>query len=1024
MRTRSLIVTILAFVVAFAMVWSAAAQGPEPRSGDRATPVAEPPRPDGGLAPRSLNSPAVALGQPGTSFRYVQTFGTTEEAYPNPGTSYLNSPGGLYIDGGNNLYVVEDHGYRLLRYTAGGVNTLVLGTAGLCIDRNTPVGYCAPQDVALDGSSNIWLATDSRIAEFDTNGVFLQQLPTRDSSGNWSSGSDHTHFSSANGVAFDHIGHMFVSDGNNHRIEVYSFSGSNPVYSTTIGVTGIATSTNAGFNFPRRLAVDSSNRLFVADSNNGRVQRCVFSSAWSCTTLDGGLNNPQGVGIDGADNIYIADSSNDRVVKCNAGGSCSDLITNLVYGLDVAVDSTGNVFLDGWGHGVVRKYNSSGSFVGEFVGVYDVGYITNTVDINAPWGIAVAGDGSIYLTEHYGYRVLKLNSSGVQQWALGMPGAIGSGNYQFNQLEGKPAVTADNRLLVPDAGNNRIQIYGTNGVYQATFGSFGTSGNDKFNFPNGIALSPINGDIYIADRNNHRIQVYDTNLNYKATLGVTGISGTDAAHFNQPRDVTLDSGGKIYVADFRNNRVQKCTLSGINFNCATFAGVTTVAGSDFNHFNRPTAVAVDGAGRVYVADEGNYCVQVFDASGAYLTTIGQSWGNLTGQLRSPSGVAIDTAGYVYVTDRENHRIQKFAPGVPNWRQRNINGFGDRTNGVVTTLSAFGGQLYAGTYDWNGTGAQIWRTSDGVVWTPVITNGFGITRNASIDHLYAFNGQLYAGTWADAVNGGEVWRSSDGSVWNQVVSAGFGDVSNGEVYRLGVFNNTLYAATWSYTSTHGTEIWRSSTGNAGDWTRVVSNGFGMTTTFVALAIGTYNGNLYVGTYDNSLGGQVWRSSSGDGGSWTQVNANGFGNTSNHGVTALDVFNGYLYAGTSGPSGFGSEIWRCQTCDGTDWMKVVDNGFGNSNNRGEIALEILNGYFYASTTNFTTGMEVWRSSTGNVGDWVQVGFAGFGNSNNWDGYWDNALTTFDGNLYTGTQDDATGGQVWEYLDKQLFLPAILR
>ena len=63
---------------------------------------------------------AVALGQPGLSFRYVQTFGVTGEPYLADGT-HLNKPNGLFIDASNNLYTVEENGHRLLKFNSSGV---------------------------------------------------------------------------------------------------------------------------------------------------------------------------------------------------------------------------------------------------------------------------------------------------------------------------------------------------------------------------------------------------------------------------------------------------------------------------------------------------------------------------------------------------------------------------------------------------------------------------------------------------------------------------------------------------------------------------------------------------------------------------------------------------------------------------------------------------------------------------------------------------------------------------------------
>jgi DNA-binding beta-propeller fold protein YncE len=72
-------------------------------------------------------------------------------------------------------------------------------------------------------------------------------------------------------------------------------------------------------------------------------------------------------------------------------------------------------------------------------------------------------------------------------------------------------------------------------------------------------------------------------------------------------------------------------------------------------------------GKVFVADTYNDRVQVFDASGAYLTTLGGSEGSRTGELSYPEAVDVDAAGNVYVADSDNSRIQEFAPGVPGRR---------------------------------------------------------------------------------------------------------------------------------------------------------------------------------------------------------------------------------------------------------------------------------------------------------------------------------------------------------------------
>jgi len=972
------------------------------------------------MSPEASAEPQqVTVGEPGLSFRYVDTFGVTEQAYLAD-VAHLNRPNGLFIDGADNLYVVEEFGQRMLKYrTSDGQNLMSIGTAGASyMDEYI---FADPKSVFVDGGGHIWIIDDHRVTEYDSGGTFVQTFPDWDDAPYWCA-SDNGHFCRPTGLAFDTAGRMYVSDSQNHRVQVFSFSGGTPVYSTTIGVTGTSGGDNDHFNEPTQIVIDSSDDLYVADMANHRIQRCTYSAGWTCDTFHGTgsqgggddeLSWPYGLGIDTSDNIYIADALNDRVKTCDTDGNCTTVVSGGLWPTDVAVDSSGNLYVSYSTDCTIRKYNWQGGSLGIFKGVSGVPYVSDTARLNAPWGIAVAADGSIYVTENRGYRLVKLNAAGVQQWAAGEAGVYGGdpahlGNW-WGGPEGNLAVDGAGRIYVPDTANHRIQIFNPDGGYHAFFGSYGT-GNYQFDCPAGVAISPVNGYIFVVDRCNQRVQVYDSNRVWKARLGQTGQTGSDNSHFNWPWGVAVDTSGNVYVADTDNYRVQKCVLVGTGGTCSTFAGVTGEWGNDHAHL-QPHAVAVDGLGRVYVADKWENRVQVFDSSGAYLTTIGGDWGSNTGQMRGVAGVALDAHGNVYVTDQQNHRVQKFAPGVPGWLQVNINGFGDRWNDLVPSLATFNGNLYAGTS--NGEGGEVWRS--GSEWEQVNDNGFGNSDNGGIDHLIEFDGYLYASTWNEA-DGGEVWRY-DGTTWSQVASGGFGDSTNGEIYRFAVFDDTLYASTWSYTDTHGTEIYTTTNGTS--WTRAVSNGFADANNIGALSFEIFNGYLYAGTHNTTTGGEVWRST--NGASWSQVNLDGFGEAGNYAVSAVTAFRDWLYASTTHKPGAGAQVWRCQVCDGTDWTQVVDNGFGNTDTRGMSALEVFKDRLHLIVGNSTTGLEVWRTADG--ANWQQVGFAGFGDSNNRASYWDNSVAVTNDRLYIGTWNYANGGEIWAQ-QLSVYVPLVMK
>jgi hypothetical protein len=334
-------------------------------------------------------------------------------------------------------------------------------------------------------------------------------------------------------------------------------------------------------------------------------------------------------------------------------------------------------------------------------------------------------------------------------------------------------------------------------------------------------------------------------------------------------------------------------------------------------------------------------------------------------------------------------------------------------------------LYASTLN-SATGAQIWRNDS--AWTSLVTDGFGNTENYSVNHLLEFQERLYAGVgnW-DAQNrqtsGGGIWRSANGNSWESVVTDGLGNATQGDVFRLTVFSDTLYAGTWSYTNTMGAEIWRSGSGNSGDWQQVVTNGLEDPDNVGILTLEVYSDSLYAGIFNIKDGAEVWRTE--DSRDWERVASGGFGDAFNRGVWALEPFAGFLYAATFNPSSSnnpGAELWRCQRCDGTDWQEVPSvKGFGDPENQGIESLIAFDGRLVASTYNLN-GIEMWQSADGNT--WTQMNPNGFGASNNYTSYYDQSTVVFEDALYIGSYNNVNGGQIWQFLDRQVLLPTIIR
>ncbi len=267
------------------------------------------------------------------------------------------------------------------------------------------------------------------------------------------------------------------------------------------------------------------------------------------------------------------------------------------------------------------------------------------------------------------------------------------------------AIAPDDSIYVADAGNNRIRRVAPDGTVTTVAGD-GTAGfvdgpgaSAHFDNPQGVAVDS-SGMIYVADTGNNRIRRIAVDGTV-ATLAGGSTSGFQdgagsQARFNAPRGVAVDNQGNAYVADTGNSSVRAVTPSG---NVSTVAGDGTIGSSDSPaRFDGLVGITVDGSTLfVYVADTGNHRIRRLAPSGATITIAGADRGFADGsgtqaRFAEPSGIAVDGAGKLIVADATNSLVRLVDPGSAGVSPAvsTLAGTGDRglTNGTGNVARFF------------------------------------------------------------------------------------------------------------------------------------------------------------------------------------------------------------------------------------------------------------------------------------------------------------------------------------------------
>lgn len=211
------------------------------------------------------------------------------------------------------------------------------------------------------------------------------------------------------------------------------------------------------FEFPHGIAIDSVGNIFVADTNNGRIQKFSAKGDYLATFGQGICKSPKGIIVD-ADNIFVADSATNRILKFKADDfsllkEWTEQNEGLYGPLDIAMDADKNLYVADQGRARIVKFTMNGEFLGA-------------------WGRSGTGDG------------------------------------EFVELT-SVAVDDEQRVYVADARNARIQIFDANGKFLSKFPVAEWSSQQSGWQSPDVLYDKQTRRLYVSSSNTHEILVFE-----------------------------------------------------------------------------------------------------------------------------------------------------------------------------------------------------------------------------------------------------------------------------------------------------------------------------------------------------------------------------------------------------------------------------------------------------------------------------------------------------------------------------------